>query len=270
MRNVKVNADGKRDPVICISCARNKHKMCDLHMNDGAFDALDFIHVKCDCFCEGKIGTVYDSLLDMSKKYAEDREEALTETRQMKMLAARAAGVADEVLEAIRSFDNRARDDEGNFLPGNSRHLYESILDEFYARVNEISKRSDAVLKTIIDGLRPGSDLVPMDMIKRLFERSAQEERERERAKPFRERSAEDSDSAGGYSPHDSDYAEMDDDDEDFDGPIGDGKQGPSGSHFKDDFNGGDHPQPDMMKQHTAVQAAREARREEDLGWPVD
>jgi hypothetical protein len=247
MRNVKVNADGKRDPVICISCARNKHKMCDLHMNDGAFDALDFIHVRCDCFCKGQIGTVYDSLLDMAKKYAEDCEEAIAEAREMKMLAARAAGVADEVLEAIRGFDNRARDDEGNFLPGNSRNLYESVLDEFYARIDGIAKRSDAVLGTIVDGLRPGSDLIPTDLIKRLFERSAQdEERDREKSKPFWERMAEDPDSAGQFD---------DDDEDDFDGPIGDGKQG---------------PQPDMLKQHQTVQAAREARREEELGWPVD
>lgn len=39
----------------CKMCASNKHGECDLHINDGAVDAEEFISVSCACPCEGEV-----------------------------------------------------------------------------------------------------------------------------------------------------------------------------------------------------------------------
>lgn len=39
----------------CRDCKLGQHDQCDIHMNDNAVDALDFINVSCDCPCEGDV-----------------------------------------------------------------------------------------------------------------------------------------------------------------------------------------------------------------------
>lgn len=56
----------------CLGCKANRHKECDLHINNGAVDAEEFIFVVCDCPCEGE---VRGKLIDL---VAELRQEAAT------------------------------------------------------------------------------------------------------------------------------------------------------------------------------------------------
>lgn len=56
----------------CLGCKANRHKECDLHINDGAVDAEEFIDVKCYCPCEGD---VRGKLIDL---VAQLRQEAAT------------------------------------------------------------------------------------------------------------------------------------------------------------------------------------------------
>jgi hypothetical protein len=227
------NSAGRKN-VLCISCARNKHKQCDLHMNDGAFDAEDFISVSCDCFCGGRIGTQFDSLMAMAQHYAEQVQEFAEETRQAKMLAARAAGVADEVMEIVRAFDSRARDDEGNLMASSRREHVDRVLDEFFLQMKAVASKSEAVLALIAED--SGFGFTQKKLIDKMMELSAPED---------------------------------DDDTDGFDGPIGDGPQGPAMT-TRD-------PGPDeieMMQQHERAQAViaqqRAASAAEDAGWPID
>lgn len=246
------HADRKKK-VVCISCARNKHKMCDLHMNDGAFDADDFISVRCDCFCAGRIGTQYDSLMAMAEDYAKQVEEFQEEARQVRMLAARAAGVADEVMEIVRTFDARARDDEGNLLVSNRREHVDRVLDEFFAQLKNVATKSEAVLALIAED----SGFTAKDIIDRIVEMGAQDDRDDESDLPP----------------------------EGFDDPIDDGSQGgqvnitaaqarwmvtPPGGKQREATPG----ELDMIRQHELAQVRiaelRAAQANEEAGWPVD
>lgn len=231
-----------RKKALCISCARNKHKQCDLHMNDGAFDAEDFISVRCDCFCEGRIGTQFDSLLAMAEHYANQVQEFREETRQAKMLAARAAGVADEVMEIVRAFDSRARDDEGNLMVSSRREHVDRVLDEFFLQMKAVASKSEAVLAIIAED----SGFTTKDLVDKMMELS---------------------------TPDDED------DEADFDGPIGDGRQGPGTPTWVVTPPGGKTrpataDEVDMIEQHQRAQAiiAKRAMEQvnEDAGWPVD
>jgi hypothetical protein len=190
MRIYHQKADASENKRICHSCARNKHKQCDHHMNDQAFDAQDFIMVWCDCFCEGRIGREFDSLMEMAKHYADAAKTAQEETRTSKILAARAADTAEQALEAIRWFDDQARDDEGNLLDISRRNQVDSVLDEFLGRITRIAKSSSAVLEAIAEGRMHQQE----DIIDQLFTPTPSQHLQRKSV--------------------------------DFDGPIGDGPQG--------------------------------------------
>lgn len=243
-------SDAGRKKALCISCARNKHKDCDLHMNDGAFDAEDFVNVRCDCFCGGRIGTQFDSLMQMAEHYAEQVQEFREETRQVRMLAARAAGVADEMMEIIRTFDARARDDEGNLMVSSRREHVDRVLDEFFIQIKTVAEKSEAVLALIAED--SGFDAKHLiDKIAELPAPAGEDEDER----PFWEH---------------------------FDGSIGDGPQGPQespkskwvvtqpGGKVRDATD----VEVDMIEQHQRAQAVIAQRAieqaNEEAGWPID
>lgn len=247
MHHTAPNAGRKK--ALCISCARNKHKQCDLHMNDGAFDAQDFINVRCDCFCAGRIGTQFDSLMSMAEHYAEQVEQFADETRQVRMLAARAAGVADEMMEIIRTFDARARDDEGNLMVSSRREHVDRVLDEFFLQIKAVANKSEAVLNLIAED----SGFNTKALIDKMAEFQNVDDEDDKR--PFWEH---------------------------FDGPIGDGPQGPQespkskwvvtepGGKVRDATD----VEVDMIAQHQRAQVViaeqRAAAAAEDAGWPLD
>ena len=226
-----------RSKVSCISCARNKHKNCDLHMNDGAFDAEDFISVSCSCFCRGRIGTQFDSLMAMAKHYAEQVEEFQEETRQVRMLAARAAGVADEVMEIVRNFDARARDDEGNLMVSSRREHVDRVLDEFFLHMKAVASKSEAVLALLAED----SGFNTKDLVDKMTELQERAEEDAEDSLPL-------------FLPHDQRKFVVTE----------------PGGNTRDATPG----EVEMIEQHERAQAiiAERAMREADdkAGWPVD
>lgn len=182
----------------CWACARNQHKKCDLHMNDGAVDAEEFIAVSCDCVCEGKIGTEYDSLIDMVMSYKRMVDFSEQKARTQSILAARSAATADEALELIRSFLGRAYDDEGNLLQDRKGRSFEQALGVMTSGLEQIAREQDAVFSQLMNG----DDYSNINgLIKQLFEdhrTPEQKRRDEEMRKPFWERTWNDgSDDAG-------------------------------------------------------------------------
>lgn len=45
----------RRAPRWCYMCTSSKHGECELHINDGAVDAEEFISVHCACPCKGEV-----------------------------------------------------------------------------------------------------------------------------------------------------------------------------------------------------------------------
>lgn len=257
MPQVTPNA-GRIKKALCISCARNKHKNCDLHMNDGAFDAKDFISVRCDCFCRGRIGTQFDSLMAMAEYYANQVEEFQEETRQVRMLAARAASVADEMMEIIRTFDSRARDDEGNLMVASRREHVDRVLDEFFLQIRAVASKSEAVLALIAED----SGFTTKDLVDKMAELQEQYDDEETPTRMVFGNTVDIDDDGHplGEDGHPLDHA----------GDVPDSEisvpQPMSGRLTSAEL--------DMVKQHERAQAVIAEQRAnaaaEDIGWPID
>jgi hypothetical protein len=176
------NPQGQRSGKKCWSCARNKHKDCDLHMNDGAFDVEDFIPVSCGCICEGKIGTEFDSLLDMAIAYKKWFKESEDRVRVQSVLAARAASLAEDSLESIRAFLGRAYDDEGNIIVDSKRKVFERALGQLTSELEQQANETEAVFSEIVNGEHKVDEAI----LKMFFREPT--EADLERSKPFWER----------------------------------------------------------------------------------
>lgn len=136
----------------CWACARNQHKKCDIHLNDGAVDAEEFINVNCGCVCEGKIGTQYDSLIAMVMAYKEMVDSAEQKARTQSMLAARSASTADEALELIRAFLQRGYDDEGNIIQERKGEIFDQAVGSLTAGLERIAAEQEAVFNQLVNG----------------------------------------------------------------------------------------------------------------------
>jgi hypothetical protein len=188
-------------PKKCWACARNQHKNCDLHMNDGAVDAEEFIDVRCDCPCEGSIGTQYDSLIDMVMAYKTIANDSEQKARTQSMLAARSASTADEALELIRAFLGRGYDDEGNLIQDRKGKIFEEAVGRLTAGLERIAAEQEAVFNQLMHGDK-SSNIA--DVIAQLFGHADADAADGKDRVPWWQSHT--------WSPHDSDYASMDDD----------------------------------------------------------
>lgn len=98
----------------CLGCKANRHKECDLHINDGAVDAEEFINVRCDCPCEGE---VRGKLIDL---VAQLRQEAATAAAAIEELGSALDWRSRQYRTldaAIVRYLEGSTDDEGDFNP---------------------------------------------------------------------------------------------------------------------------------------------------------
>jgi hypothetical protein len=173
-----------RDAAMCAFCVRNKHKDCLKKEWDPWEPAATYSISRCGCVCEGRIGREYDSLRELAEHLTMKLAESKQKERHQTMLASRSAGVADEVLELIRAFDNDVRDDEGNFMvPSRAGHVDETI-DRFMERMNEIGGRAQALIGEIAGS--PTAEDVQDEMVGQLFnDTDDQKVKAEEKRKPF-------------------------------------------------------------------------------------
>jgi hypothetical protein len=125
-RGVPKAAD--RAIVFCLSCQRSRHGNCDHHMNDGAFDAEDFIDIFCKCPCEGDVpvgGRLIDLVMSLRlqlRAFVPDREGVEDDE------GAESKGVVipRSLVEQTERFLTKGIDDEGNFDLQQHHHLQQA------------------------------------------------------------------------------------------------------------------------------------------------
>lgn len=93
----------------CLMCTSNKHSECDLHMNDGAVDAEDFVHVSCDCPCNGEVepggklidlvAVLRDEIADLEEKSSAGAAESEQTARAHRALLAQIGNYLDEIFD---------------------------------------------------------------------------------------------------------------------------------------------------------------------------
>lgn len=118
-------------PALCVGCRHNKHRECDLRINEGAVGAEDFIPVSCKCPCEGEVtGQLIDlvSTLRMQIKALnsvadEKKEQEGNEIDILRVLITR-----------VEEFFQAGIDDEGAFDTRRLREM-EDKLGKFRAGV---------------------------------------------------------------------------------------------------------------------------------------
>ena len=91
---------------LCWSCLVDLHRECELHINDDAHDADDFISVKCDCHCQGEvypdhklidiIAELRDAIASNQKRHAADDQEARRAVRALREVASLLDAAVDE------------------------------------------------------------------------------------------------------------------------------------------------------------------------------
>jgi hypothetical protein len=96
----------------CHDCRLNKHAGCDLHMNDGAGDAEDFVAVSCACPCEGE---VRGKLIDLVAALRRDADERETLLAARDGSAQRLWAGLDQVLASLTRLVTDGYDDEGEW-----------------------------------------------------------------------------------------------------------------------------------------------------------
>jgi hypothetical protein len=96
----------------CRACQKDKHRDCDLHMNDGAGDAEDFVAVSCACPCEGE---VRGKLIDLVAALRRDADERETLLAARDGSAQRLWAGLDQVLVSLTRLITDGYDDEGEW-----------------------------------------------------------------------------------------------------------------------------------------------------------
>lgn len=151
----------------CFFCKRSKHADCELHVNDDAHDALDFVNVNCECPCQGEVPRPSGKLIDLVKVLREHTEQLVAEIdekeAEIKKLQSREA----EAIVMLRDFFEEYVDDEGDLL-GLSRNRswhkgVEDLRDKFQKLVDKITET------TLID-VESEEDLPGLSEMDRPFE----------------------------------------------------------------------------------------------------
>jgi hypothetical protein len=132
----------------CPSCVHGRHAQCERHINDGAFDADDFVRVSCICPCEGDVHAPY-SLIDLVAELRREIAEIAVLLNDER--GARAA--AEERLITLAEFafdelDDALIDEEGHLdpMPG-ARGVFEQFkgifLDSEIASLQQLFDSDD-------------------------------------------------------------------------------------------------------------------------------
>lgn len=97
----------------CLACRQNRHKMCDLHMNDGAVDIEEYINVRCGCPCRGQVreegGKLIELVADLRDQYSSLLKQLAEKDRNINRLMYNES----EALSMLKDFFNHWMDDEG-------------------------------------------------------------------------------------------------------------------------------------------------------------
>lgn len=131
----------ERSAPLCFSCRKNRHRECDLHMNDGAVDAEEFVSVCCKCPCEGEV-PAGGALIDLVARLREQIgvvEQGSTEVD----------AVVNEEVRALRSlvtltenFICNGINDEGAF-DTDFLHSLEERYSEFRMGIYQVDEEWD-------------------------------------------------------------------------------------------------------------------------------
>lgn len=120
----------------CHDCQRNRHGGCILHMNDGAFDAEDFLNVRCKCPCEGEISGD-ELLIDLVARLREDVLAAGNAAQEVRQTLADTQRWAAEVVElCFQKLPGHLYDDEGLLT------MDERTVNNHFFQLHELLKAS--------------------------------------------------------------------------------------------------------------------------------
>lgn len=192
----------------CAFCVRNRHRDCASHEWDPFEPAATYSISRCGCVCKGRIGREFEKLIDLVADYDIKLRKEMDQSRRMIMLAARAAGLADDSIELIRKFDEHARDDEGNILVTSRAQHVDEVITRFLDEMQHIKDRGQAVLSALAGDEGVKGNMAD-ELLARLFNRSDDQlVDDAKRNKPFFGKHPDEEPS---HSPHDSDYAELPD-----------------------------------------------------------
>lgn len=117
----------------CLLCKRGKHADCELHVNDGAVDALDFVNVRCDCPCQGEVSRG-GKLIDLVARLRESLEDAHGLLNQSDHQISDLQGRETEALIMLRDFFEEYVDDEGNLLGISKNRRWQVGLEEMHEK----------------------------------------------------------------------------------------------------------------------------------------
>lgn len=107
----------------CLFCMRNRHRDCELHINDGAVDALDFVPVRCDCPCKGRVyGRLIDLVQELNEQIAAHQEDQKRWYDRERVLEKQVLSTRDAVEQLL----TYGYDDEGNV---SDRHMEHFLAD---------------------------------------------------------------------------------------------------------------------------------------------
>ena len=104
---------------LCFACKSNVHRDCELHMNDGAVDALDFVHVYCECPCKGEVfegARLIDLVEALRKSLSEVSKRAHEKLSKEQQQHDEILTLGKKSIKLIEEFIESYVDDEGGLL----------------------------------------------------------------------------------------------------------------------------------------------------------
>lgn len=118
-------------PARCADCRHNRHRMCDLRMNEGAVDAEDFISVSCKCPCEGEVTGQLIDLVSTLRMQIKALNSVADEEKEQE---GNEIDVLRSLITCVEEFFRTGINDEGTF---DLHHLHEmeEKLGQFRAGV---------------------------------------------------------------------------------------------------------------------------------------
>lgn len=118
-------------PARCVGCRHNKHRECDLRINEGAVDAEDFISVSCKCPCEGE---VTGQLIDLVSTLRLQIKALTSVADEEKEQEGNEIDVLRSLITCVEEFFQTGINDEGTFDLRRLREM-EDKLGQFRAGV---------------------------------------------------------------------------------------------------------------------------------------
>lgn len=123
---------GRRRP--CFACSKNLHRDCELHLNDGAVDALDFIDVNCNCPCKGRVRT---KLIDLVRALDTDNKTMEDQIAELRQGQARVRQADSHLMVLLNDFFTEITDDEGNLLGLSRNRNWQRSVEELRQKYHQ-------------------------------------------------------------------------------------------------------------------------------------